>query len=352
MPAHTNRHRPLVTDKQPTTRLRARILTMMQPVISTMALAVSVVLAPSLVQANNTYPTQPITIVVPQPAGGAADQFARPIGQALSKELGQSVIILNRPGANGNIAASSVARMPPDGYTMFFGSISTLAANPHLYKDTGFDSFKDFQPVTLTNQTPNVLVVGAQTPYHSVADVVAAAKAKPGELSFGSAGNGNTMHLVGLQFQTASGTQMMHVPYKGGPAALNDVLAGQIPMMFHNLSAVAPLHKAGKVRVLALADTKRSPLLPDVPTMKEAGLDGVESIAWSGMLVPANTPAPIVDRLNQAMLKVLADPAFRAPLEAQGFDILSSTPQEFSARLKKDYDAMGTVIQAGNVQLD
>ncbi|WP_233237453.1 tripartite tricarboxylate transporter substrate binding protein [Bordetella sp. LUAb4] len=308
---------------------------------------------PQAAQASSDYPTQPITIVVPQPAGGAADQFARPFGQALGKALGQSVIILNRPGANGNIAAANVARITPaDGYTIFFGSVSTLAVNPHLYKDAGFDSIKDFQPLTLTNQTPNVLLVGAQTPYRSVADVVAAARAKPGTLAFGSAGNGNTMHLVGLQFQTKAGVQLMHIPYKGGPAALNDVLAGQIPMMFHNLSAVVPYHESGKIRVLAVADTKRSPLLPDVPTMAEAGLPGVESVAWSGMLVRSGTPAPIVEKLNAAMRKILDDPDFRKPLQAQGFEILSSTPDDFTARLKKDYQSMGEVIRAGNVHID
>ncbi|WP_454690179.1 Bug family tripartite tricarboxylate transporter substrate binding protein [Achromobacter aloeverae] len=310
-------------------------------------------LLPQAAQAASGYPNQPITIVVPQPPGGAADQFARPFGQALGKVLGESVIILNRPGANGNIAAANVARITPaDGYTIFYGSISTLAVNPHLYKDAGFDPLKDFQPLTLTNQTPNVLLVGAQTPYHSVADVIAAAKAKPGALAFGSAGNGNTMHLVGLQFQSKAGVQLMHIPYKGGPAALNDVLAGQIPMMFHNLSAVVPFHNSGKIRVLAVADTKRSPLLPDVPTMAEVGLPGVESVAWSGMLVRAGTPAPIVEKLNAAMRKILDDPAFRKPMEAQGFEVLSSTPDEFTARLKKDYQSMGDVIRAGNVHID
>ncbi|OWT67951.1 MULTISPECIES: tripartite tricarboxylate transporter substrate binding protein [unclassified Achromobacter] len=308
---------------------------------------------PHAAHASSDYPSQPITIVVPQPAGGAADQFARPFGQALGKALGQSVIILNRPGANGNIAAANVAHITPaDGYTIFYGSVSTLAVNPHLYKDAGFDPVKDFQPLTLTNQTPNVLLVGAQTPYRSVADVVAAARAKPGSLAFGSAGNGNTMHLVGLQFQAKAGVQLMHIPYKGGPAALNDVLAGQIPMMFHNLSAVIPFHQSGKVRVLAVADTKRSPLLPDVPTMAEVGLTGVESVAWSGMLVRSGTPAPIVEKLNAAMRKILDDPAFRKPLEAQGFEILSSSPDDFTVRLKKDYQSMGDVIRAGNVHID
>jgi tripartite-type tricarboxylate transporter receptor subunit TctC len=300
-----------------------------------------------------TYPQKPVVLVVPQPPGGAADQFARPFAQLLSQRLGQPVVVDNRPGANGNIAAAYVARnQPADGYTVFFGSVSTLAVNPHLYKSTGFDPLKDFQPITLTNQTPNVLVVGASTPYKTVADVVAAAKKEPGALSFGSAGNGNTMHLTGLQFEASTGTQLIHVPYKGGPAALNDVMGGQIPMMFHNLSAVLAQEKGGRVRVLAVADTQRSKLLPNVPTMAEAGAPGVVQLAWSGMLVRAGTPAPVVERLHKEMLEILKDPAFRKPLEAQGFDMLSSTPQGFTDRLKADHAAMGKVIKAGNVQID
>lgn len=317
--------------------------------LSAMALAA----APALAQPRADYPHKPIVLVVPQPAGGAADQFARPFGQALSQRLGQPVVIDNRPGANGNIAAAYVARnQPADGYTIFFGSISTLAVNPHLYKATGFDALKDFQPVTLTNQTPNVLVVGAGTPYKSVADVVAAAKKEPATLSFGSAGNGNTMHLTGLQFEAKTGTRLIHVPYKGGPAALNDVMGGQIPMMFHNLSAVLGQEKGGRVRVLAVADTQRSRLLPNVPTMAEAGAPGVVQLAWSGMLVRSGTPAPVVERLHREMVAILKEPAFRKPLEEQGFDVLSSTPEAFIERLKADHAAMGEVIKAGNVKID
>jgi tripartite-type tricarboxylate transporter receptor subunit TctC len=309
--------------------------------------------APAHAQSAADYPQKPIMMVVPQPAGGAADQFARPFAQALAKRLNQPIVIENKPGANGNIAAAYVARQQSaDGYTIFFGSVSTMAVNPHLYKTPGFDSFKDFQPVTLTNQTPNVLIVGAATPYKTVADVVGAAKARPGTLTFGSAGNGNTMHLTGLQFEARTGTSLIHVPYKGGPAALNDVIAGQIPMMFHNLSAVLAFEKAGKVRVLAVADTHRSRLLPNVPTMAEAGAPGVVQLAWSGMLVRSGTPAPIVDRLNKEMREVLKEPAFRKSMEDQGFDVLSSTPQEFEARIKADYATMGEVIRAGNVQID
>ena len=221
-----------------------------------------------------------------------------------------------------------------------------------MYKSPGFDPFKDFQPITLTNQTPNVLVVGAQTPFQSVADVVTAAKAQPGQLAFGSAGNGNTMHLTGLQFQASTGTEMVHVPYKGGPAALVDVMGGQIPMMFHNLSAVLPVAQTGKVRILAVADEKRASLAPDVPTMAEAGAPDTVQIAWSGMLVRRGTPAPIVQQLHKEMVAILATPEFRKPQEAQGSEILSSTPEEFEARLKADSQRMAEVIRAGNVHID
>jgi tripartite-type tricarboxylate transporter receptor subunit TctC len=319
--------------------------------LSTLAALAAVAFA-GAADAQATYPAKPVVLVVPQPPGGAADQFARPFALALAKRLGQPVVVENRPGANGNIAAAYVARTPADGYTIFFGSISTLAVNPHLYKAPGFDPLKDFQPITLTNQTPNVLVVGAATPFKSVADVVAAAKAKPGSLSYGSAGNGNTMHLVGLHFQSQTGTSLVHVPYKGGPAALTDVLGGQIPMMFHNLSAVLSMDRAGKVRILGVADRQRSRLLPNVPTLSEAGAPGVVSVAWSGMLVRSGTPAAVVERLNRDMHAILKDPAFRKPLEDLGVEVLATTPQEFEERLRADSALMADVIKAGNVQID
>ncbi|MCT9127131.1 Bug family tripartite tricarboxylate transporter substrate binding protein [Cupriavidus gilardii] len=298
------------------------------------------------------WPERPVVMVVPQPPGGAADAFARPFAQALAQRLGQPVVIENRAGANGNIAAAYVAKQPADGYTIFFGSVSTLAVNPHLYKSPGFDPLKDFQPITLTNQTPNVLVVNAAAPYRTVADVVAAAKAAPGSLNYGSAGNGNTMHLTGVLFQQKTGTTLTHVPYKGGPAALTDVLGGQIPMMFHNLNAVLAYEKSGKVRILSVADNKRAPLLPNVPTMKEAGAPGVVQVPWSGMLVRTGTPQPIVERLSKEMVEILKSPAFRAPQEAQGTEVLSSTPAEFADRIKSDYTSMGALIKAANVKID
>lgn len=263
------------------------------------------------------------------------------------------MIIDNRPGANGNIGSVQVAKnLPADGYTLLLGTTSTLAINPHLYASMGYDPLTDLQPVTLTHQMPNVLLANPSTPYKTVADVISAAKAKPGTLAYGSAGNGNTMHLAGELFQSRTGVRLLHVPYKGGAPALNDVMAGQIPMMFNNLPAVVQLHNAGKIRVLALAASKRSPLLPDVPTMSEAGVKNADSVVWNGMLMRAGTPPAIVAYLNKEMRAVLESPAFREPLEAQGFEVLSSTPKEFETLLHQDWEVMGTLIKQNNIKIE
>ena len=304
-------------------------------------------------QADGAYPDHPITYVVPYPGGGAADAFARPFAAALARRLGQPVVVDNRPGANGNIGSAHVARaLPADGYTLLLGTASTLAINPHLYRSMGYDPLRDVQPVTLTHSMPNVLVANVDTPYRTVADVIAAANAKPGEIVYGSAGNGNTMHLAGELFQLRSGTRLLHVPYKGGAPALNDVLAGQIPMMFNNLPAIVPLVKAGKLRALAIADDQRSPLLPDVPTLAEAGVPDATSVVWNGILVRSGTPPAIVERLSREMRAVLASPEFKGPIERQGFDVLSSTPAEFEALLQKDYLRMGDVIRRAGIKLE
>ncbi|MCB2008101.1 MAG: tripartite tricarboxylate transporter substrate binding protein [Rhodoferax sp.] len=320
------------------------------------AIACAATLAPTLpawAQGIGSYPDKPLTLIVPYPPGGAADQFMRPFAQALSQRIGQNVIVDNRPGANGNIGSVHAAKqLPADGYTLLLGTTSTLAINPHLYASMGYDPLSDLQPVTLTHQMPNVLLVNPNTPYRNVADVIGAAKSKPGSLAYGSAGNGNTMHLAGELFQSRSGARLMHVPYKGGAPALNDVMAGQIPMMFNNLPAVVQVHKAGKIRVLALATAKRSPLLPDVPTMAEAGLQQADSVVWNGVLMRKGTPAAIVDYLNREMRAVLESPAFRAPIEAQGFDVLSSTPKEFEAVLQRDHALMGELIKQNNIKIE
>ena len=311
------------------------------------------VLLPAWAQSSTAmpadYPQRAVTYVVPYPPGGAADAFARQLAQALTKRLGQPVVVENRAGANGNIGSGQVARGAADGYTLLLGTASTLAINPHLYgARMPYDPLKDLQPVSTTHSMVNVLVVGAGSPFKTVAEVIAQAKAKPGSLSYASAGVGNTMHLAGEQFKTQAGIDLVHVPYKGGAPAVNDVLAGQVPMMFNNLPAILPLVKAGKLRALAVAGTQRARLLPDVPTLREAGLAGVESMVWNGVLVKAGTPTAIVNRLNSEIVAILNDPAVKASLEDQGFDVTPSTPNQFAQLIRKDLTRWGAlVVQSG-----
>ncbi|HLU03547.1 MAG TPA: tripartite tricarboxylate transporter substrate binding protein [Advenella sp.] len=307
--------------------------------------------SPVYAQADK-YPEKPITFVVPYPAGGVADQFARSMATELGKRLGESVVVSNRAGANGNIGSAYAAKQPADGYTLLLGSTSTLAVNPHLYKDMGYDPIKDLQPVTLTHQMPNVLIVGAGTPYKSVADVIKAAKREPGRIPFGSAGNGNSMHLAGELFQKQSGAKLMHVPYKGAPPALTDVMGGSLPTMFINLPAVVSYASSDKIRILAVAAPARSKVLPDVPTFEQAGVPGVISSVWNGILVRRGTPDSIVKKLNQNIVAILQSEAFRQPLESQGYEVLSSTPQAFADLLQKDTKTMGEQVRDAGIQID
>jgi tripartite-type tricarboxylate transporter receptor subunit TctC len=307
--------------------------------------------APALAQAD--YPNRPVTYVVPYPPGGAADVFARQLAGELTKRLGQPVVVENRAGANGNVGSASVVKAPADGYTLLLGTASTVAINPHLYgKNMPYDPLKDLQPVSGTHSMANVLVVNTATPYKTVQDVVAAAKAKPGALAYASAGNGNTMHLAGEQFRMQAGIDLLHVPYKGGPPAMNDVLAGQVPMMFNNLPAVLPMVRAGKLRALAVATPKRSPLMPEVPTMEEAGLKGYVSTVWNGVYVKAGTPRPIVDRLNREIVAVLQSPAMRQSLEEQGYDVIPSSPEQFGALGQSETPRWGAVVKQSGATLD
>ena len=306
-----------------------------------------------LANAQSDYPTKPITYVVPYPPGGAADVFARQLAKKLSERLGKPVVIENRPGANGNIGSEYVAKAPADGYMILLGSASTITINPHLYgKQMPYDPMKDLQPVSGTHEMANVLVVNIATPYKSVADVVAAAKAKPGAIAYASAGNGNTMHLAGEQFKMQADIDLLHVPYKGGPPALNDVLGGQVPMMFNNLPAIVMLVNSGKLRALGVGSAKRSPLLPSVPTMDEAGMKGYVSIVWNGIFVRAGTPRPIVDRLNREIVAILNEPDTKRSLEEQGFNTMPTTPEQFADLIRADYPRWGTLVKASGAKVD
>ena len=303
--------------------------------------------------AQADYPSRPISFVVPYPPGGAADVFARQLAGRLAEHLGQPVVVENRAGANGNLGSAAVVKAPADGYTLLLGTASTVAINPHLYgRNMPYDTERDLQPVAATHAMANVLVVNLATPYKTVQDVVAAAKARPGALAYASAGNGNTMHLAGEQFGTMAGISLLHVPYKGGPPALNDVLAGQVPMMFNNLPAVVPMVKAGKLRALAVASSRRSPLLPEVPTMDEAGLKGYVSTVWNGVFMRAGTPRPMVDRISREIITVLAAADFKRSLEEQGYELIPAGPDEFAALIKSELPRWGAVVQRSGAKID
>jgi len=304
-------------------------------------------------RAEAAFPDRPITFVVPYAAGGPADAFIRPLAQKLGERLHVPVIVDNRAGANGNIGSSYVAHGKADGYTLLLGTSSTIAINPNLYaRSMPFDPQKDLQPVTLMHEMANVLVVNPNTAFHSVEDVVTYAKAHPGDLHFGSPGNGNTMHLAAELMKSRTGIDMTHVPYKNGPQALQDVIAGQLPLMFNNLPFVTAQVAAGKLRALAITSRTRNGRLPNVPTMVEAGVPDYESIVWSGVFVKAGTPAAVVQKLHDEIVAVLETPAFRKPLEDQGYVVTHNTPQEFAALIAKDTKAWGKVVRDAGVRID
>lgn len=320
---------------------------------SAAALALLAIAFTGAARAQEAYPSRPITFVVPYAAGGPADAFVRSMAHQLGEQMKVPVVVDNRPGANGNIGSAAVVTGRADGYTILLGTSSTIAINPHLYgKSMPYDTVKDLQPVSLMHEMANVLVVNPGTPFHSVKDVVAAAKANPGGLHFGSPGNGNTMHLAAELMKSRTGIDMVHVPYKSGPNALQDVVAGQLPLMFNNLPAVVELVKTGKLRALAITSKARNPRLPNVPTMVEAGVPDYESIVWSGIFVKAGTPAPIVRRLNAEIAHALETPSFRKPLEDQGYVVVHNSPDEFAKLIATDLKAWGKVVQASGAKVD
>ena len=254
------------------------------------------------------YPTKPVTIIVPFAAGGTTDILARIIGQALTAELGQSVVVDNRAGAGGNIGGQAAAKATPDGHTLFMGTVGTHAINASLYKKMPFDPVKDFAPLTRVANVPNLLVANPAQPYKSVKDLIAYAKANPGKVNFGSSGNGSSIHLSGELFKSLAKVDMQHVPYKGSAPAVTDLLGNQIGIMFDNMPSAIQHVRSGKLAPLAVTTAKRSPELPNVPTIAEAGVPGYEATSWFGMFAPAGTPAPVLAKLNAAIVKVLAQP--------------------------------------------
>jgi tripartite-type tricarboxylate transporter receptor subunit TctC len=297
------------------------------------------------------YPERPVTIVVGFPPGGASDILARIITDKLGGLLGQPFIVDNRPGAGGNVAGTVVAHAAPDGYTLLLGNNAILATNASLYAKIDFDPEKDFAPISLVGTQANVLVVNNNVPAHSLADLIVLAKANPGKLNYASSGYGLAAHLAGELFKTQAHIDIVHVPYKGSAPALQDVIAGDDQMMFATTSGVMGFLKNDQLRPLAVTTLKRTPILPDIPTMDEAGLPGFEATTWHGLVAPAGTPKVIVDTLNRAVIETLRDPGVQQKLAALGVDIAPDTPDEFDAYIKAEIPKWAAVIKASGAQL-
>jgi tripartite-type tricarboxylate transporter receptor subunit TctC len=298
------------------------------------------------------YPNHAIRLVVPFPAGGTTDIIARDVAKRLTETLGQSVVVDNRPGAGGNIGSDAVAKSAPDGYTLLMGTVGTHAINPSLYAKMPYDHVKDFVPVVLVAGVPNVLEVNPSLPVNSVADLIKLAKSKPGAINFASSGNGTSIHLSGELFKTMAGVDMTHVPYKGSAPAVSDLIGGQVQVMFDNLPSSLAQIKAGKLRAIAVTSLKRSPALPDVPTIAESGLPGFEASSWFGILAPAGTPPPVIAKINAEVNKWLQSPEGRDQLLAQGAELAGGTPEQFAAHIRAETDKWAKVVKASGAKVD
>ncbi|WP_422648589.1 LacI family transcriptional regulator [Cupriavidus sp. H18C1] len=324
----------------------------MQGIRQALACVVSAValLGATPAKADN-WPSKPIQMIVPQAPGGTNDIVARLVAADLSQRLGQQVVVENRPGAGGNIGTQFAARATPNGYTLLMTISSTQAINPSLYRQVPFDPIKDFEPIALVATVPNVLVVNPAFPAKTLPELLAMAKARPGQYRFASAGNGTLNHLLGEMLNSMAGIQLEHVPYKGVAPALNDVLGNQVPMAFASLPSVLPHIKAGKVRALGVSSAKRSPFAPDIPAIGET-VPGYSGDLWVGLFAVKGTPKEITQKLAQTMQAALADPALREKLGAQGAEALSATPQQFATQLKGDIDKWARIVKASGAQVD
>jgi tripartite-type tricarboxylate transporter receptor subunit TctC len=305
---------------------------------------------PGMTRAQGNYPNRPIQLVVTVPPGGAADFVGRLIGAKLGDALGQSVVITNRGGAGGTTAAAAVAKADPDGYTLLLNTIATHGIGPHIYANLPYDPVKDFSPVILIAKLPLIMAVNADVPAQSIKDLIAQAKARPGELSFCSAGTGGAPHLAGELFKSLTGTELMHVPYRGSGPAVVDLVAGRITMMFDATPSLLPFITAGKLRALAAASPQRHRLLPDVPSFAELGYPGMDIALWYGVTAPGGTPAPIVQRLNAELIKILTMPDIRKSLTEQGADVQGGTPEEFVAFMRNESARWGTVVKRAGIK--
>ena len=300
--------------------------------------------------AQDTYPNKPIKVVVPFPAGGATDILTRAITEKLAQRIGQPVIIDNRPGAGANIGAATVAKAAPDGYTLLMGSIGSHSISVTYHKDPGYNLEKDLMPITAAGTLSNIVVVGNEVPAKNLAELVAYAKANPGKLTRGSSGTGGLIHLTCEMFKSTAGIDVLHVPYKGTSFLMPDLISGRVTMALDTLPPYLSMLKDKKVRALAITTAKRSPLIPDVPTVAESGYPGFESVASYGFFAPAGTPKPIIDKLNKEINAVLLDPQLKENLLAQGIDLEGSTPEALQAFVKGEIEKWARVMKTSNIK--
>ncbi|CAN5456915.1 tripartite tricarboxylate transporter substrate binding protein [soil metagenome] len=313
-------------------------------------IAVALATSAGVAAAQTAWPTQAVRIVVPFAPGGTSDVLARELAARLQLQLKQPFVIENKAGAGGVIGADSVAKGPADGNTILLGTIATHAINPALMPKMPYNAAKDFAPAILLGKISNVLIVGQDSPFKSVKDVIAAAKAKPGTLTFASAGQGTSQHLSGEAFRLLAGVDVSHVPYKGSAPAIQDVIGGQVPMSFETVTVALPQIKSSKVRALAMTSSKRSDLLPDVPTMQEAGVAGFDVASWQALYFPAATPPAIVAKLNAELQKIIAAPEVKAKMESLGLDYTPNTPQQFVEFQAAEQAKWAKIIKDGNVK--
>jgi len=298
------------------------------------------------------YPAKPIRVVVPFPPGGGTDIIAREVTQHVTTNTRWTFVVDNKPGAGGNLGIDAAAKSPADGYTIVLGQTSNLAINPTLYSKLPYDPIKDLVPIGLVASAPLVVVVPAQSPYKSLVDLVAAAKAKPGEVNFASPGNGTVAHLTGEKFQKAAGVRFTHVPYKGTNQALTDVISGQVQLYVSSVPSVLQQIRIGKLRPLAVTSTKRVDDLPQTPTIAEAGYKGFDAVTWFGFLAPAGTPKDVVARLNAEFNKALQQPDLRKRLGDEGADPLGGTPEQFAQVIRDDIVRWGKIVKESGAKAD
>ncbi len=299
-----------------------------------------------------SYPSKTVRIVIPQAPGAQSDIFTRMLGQKMSESLGQPVVNDPRPGAGGAIGAEVAARAAPDGYTLLMGTNSTHSSNPALYAKLPYDPVKDFAPITLTVGTPYVLAVHPSLPVTTLKQLIAFAKSRPAQLNYASAGNGSTHQLCGELLKSMAGIDIVHVPYKGGPPANAAVLSGEVPLQFSSVSSLHAHIKSGKLKALGVTIAKRSGLLPEVPTLSEAGLPGFQMLSWFGLLAPAATPKPIISRLNTETIKALGAPDIKSVIAAQGSELMFGSPEQFADYIKAEIARIGNIAKTAGIRAE